>query len=205
MSLGEPTVTTHPTADVVPHPVLFNAWKHHAGYARRRVAEAVRLGPVAVERLAAELAVVGGRPMDLYVGPLGTEEIAGRVLDQLRADGRLDLDAYRAWLDGLGGYAVLTVPDDRSRWALRLGRPEGRYVHLHPGRYSPHTVRVQANALKTAVVAHALAGLTGGSPTDVAQVNEARKRYLGLPPVPALDTAGGLGEVIGLLNSPGTR
>ncbi len=186
-------------ADVVPPPVLFNPWKHHAGWVRRRIADAVSRGPATVEALAAELVVIGERLMDLYTGPLDPGVIAGRVIEQLRADGRLALDPYRAWLEGQGGYAVLPLPDDGSRWALRLGPAAGRYVHLHPGRRSPHTVRVQANALKTAILAHALAGLTGGPASDVAVVNEARRRFLGLPPVPVIDAGGGLGEVIGLL------
>ena len=183
----------------VPPPILFNAWKHHAGWARRRVADAVGRGPKAVEALAAELVVIGERLTDLYTGPLDPGAIAERVIVQLRADGRLALDPFGAWLDGQGGYAVVTLPDDGSRWTLRLGPADGRYVHLHPGRRSPHTVRVQGNTLKTAILTHALAGLTGGSASDVRLVNEARRRFLGLPPVPTIDATVGVGEVIGLL------
>ncbi len=191
------------SADVVPYPVLFNAWKHHAGWVRGRIDEAVGRGPAAVEQLAGELVVIGTRLMDLYYGPLGLGTITDRMIEQLRSEERLEYDSFRTWLEGQGGYAVVAVPDDGSRWTLRLGPPEGRYVHLHPGRYSPNTIRVQANTLKTAVLAHALAGLTGQQATDVAVVNEARKQFLGLPPVAGIDMTGGLGEVIALLGRGG--
>lgn len=184
---------THLTADVAPFPVLFNAWKHHAGWVRSRITQAVTAN--ALDQLAEEVVVIGTRLMDFYHGPLTPDAIGERVLQQLRHDAKLDEVVYRAWLEGQGGYAMLTLPDDGSRWAVRAGAEGGRYVHLHPGRYSPNTVRVQANALKTAVLAHALAN---GAAVNLAVVNEARQRFLQLPPVPAIHD-GGLGEVIGLL------
>ena len=82
---------------------------------------------------------------------------------------------------------------------MRLGPADGRYIHLHPGRWVPNTMRVQANTLKSAVMAHAHAGLTGGDPADLALVNEARKRYLGFLPIRELAGDMGLGAVIEVL------
>jgi hypothetical protein len=87
------------------------------------------------------------------------------------------------------------LPADGSRWALRVGTPADRHVHVHPARYSPHTVRVGANALKTAILAVATAA---PDIPDVAAVNAVRRRFLGLPPVPALSD-GGLGQAVALL------
>jgi hypothetical protein len=184
----------------VPHPVLFNAWKHHAGWARRRIAEAVEGGLEAMAGLAGELVVVGTRLMDWYVGSLTPAEIGGRVLEQLRAASRIDPGPFADWLAGQGGYAVVPLPDDGSRWALRLGETAGRYVHIHPGRYSPHTLRVRADTLRTAVLALALGRLSGRDPSDVGVVNEARRRYLELPQVRDVGE-GGLGAVIRVLAS----
>jgi hypothetical protein len=60
-------------------------------------------------------------------------------------------------------------------------------------------MRVQANTLRSAVMAHAHARLTGGAATDLALVNEARRRYLNLLPVRELTGDGGLGAVIAAL------
>ena len=182
----------------IPHPVLLNTWKHHAGWLRWRIATAVGDGVVGTDVLSVGLAVVGTRLMDLYTGPLAPAALAANVIGQLREAGKLEYGALADWLGSQGGYAMLDIPDG-SRWAVRLGPTGGRYVHVHPGRRVSHTVRVQANTLKSAVMAVALGRVTGREPTDLAVVNEARSRYLGLRPVTDLAADSGLGAVIRLL------
>jgi hypothetical protein len=184
------------TADAVPPPVLFNPWKHHAGALRRRIGEAARTGPAALAALAPQLLVIGTELMDLYTGVLSPADIGTAIITQLRAEGRLDPDAYRAWLTENRGYRMLTLPADASAWVLRFGEEGGRFVHVHPGRWTPHTRRLRANVLKTAVVALAYAGAHGGDPLDVALINRVRRDYLGLSPVAALAGEGGLAVVI---------
>jgi hypothetical protein len=180
----------------VPPPVLFNPWKHHAGAIRCRIADVAAAGPAALPDLAPQLLVIGSELMDLYSGPLSPADIAGGVVAQLQADGRLDPAAYRDWLEGNRGYRALTLPPDASVWVLRFGEEGGRYVHVHPGRWTPNTCRVRANVLKTAVMVLAYAGVHGGDPLDVALINRVRWEYLDLSPVPALADEGGLGAVI---------
>ncbi len=182
----------------IPHPVLLNTWKHHAGWLRWRVGRAVAGGTEGVAGLAGELVVVGARLMDLYTGPLTPAALAREALARLAADGLASFDALSASLTAGGGYAMLTLSDG-SAWAVRLGPADGRFVHLHPGRWATHTLRVPANTLKSAVLAHAVAGLTGRAATDLAVVNEARRTYLGLLPVRRLDADGGLGAVLAAL------
>jgi hypothetical protein len=185
----------------VPSPILFNPWKHHAGAIRRRIAEVARAGPVALAGLAPQLLVVGTELMDLYTGPLSPADIAAALLRRLREEGRLEVGAYRNWLEGNRGYRVLTLPADGSAWVLRFGEEGGRYVHLHPGRWTPHTRRVRANVLKTAVMALASAGAQGGDPLDVALINRVRRECFGLAPVPTLAAEGGLPAVIEALRA----
>ncbi len=181
-----------------PHPVLLNTWKHHAGWIRWRIGQAVGAGSAGVDALPREMAVVGARLMDLYIGALTPAEIGGHVVTQLRAAGRLEFDPLSAWLQAQGEYTLIALPD-ASKWTIRLGPADGRYLHLHPGRWVPNTMRVQANTLKSAVMAHAHALLTGGDAKDLAVVNEARRKYLGLLPVRELSGDGGLGAVIAVL------
>jgi hypothetical protein len=183
----------------VPSPVLLNAWKHHAGALRRRIADAARAGPGALAELAPRLLVIGTELMDLYTGLLAPAEVAAGVIAQLSAEGRLEPSTYREWLEGNRGYRVLALPADGSAWVLRFGEEGGRYVHVHPSRWTPHTRRVRANVLKTAVMALAYAGAHGGDPLDVALINRARRDYLGLAPLPRLADEGGLGAVIAAL------
>ena len=182
----------------IPHPVLLNAWKHHAGWLRWRVRQAVAVGAEGVADLAGELVVVGARLMDLYTGPLSPATLAREALALLAADGLAAFDALSASLAARGGYALYTLSDG-SAWTVRLGPSDGRFVHLHPGRWATNTLRVPANTLKSAVLSLAVAGLTGRDVTDLDVVNEARRTYLGLLPVRRLDADGGLGAVIAAL------
>jgi hypothetical protein len=189
----------HATADDVPPPVLFNVWKHHAGALRRRIAETVAAGPAGLAGLAPRLLVIGTDLLDLYTGPVWPADIAAGVVARLGAEGRLEAPAYREWLEGKDGYRVMTLPADGSVWVLRFGAEGGRHVHVHPGRRTPHTRRVRANALKTAVMALAYAGVHGGDPHNAGLVNGARREYLSLSPVRALADEGGLGALIEVL------
>ncbi len=182
----------------LPVPALLNTWKHHAGWIRSRIATAVSAGPAGVTALPAEMVVVGTRLMDLYTGSYQPAEVAELVFADLKARGLFEYASLARWLAERGSYALTELPD-RSQWTIRLGPAAGRYLHLHPGRWVPNTLRVPANALKSAVMAHAHARLTGGEPTDLAVVNAARKLYLGLLPVRKLTDDGGLGAVIAAL------
>src|ERR1700681_4722216 len=95
----------------VPPPVLFNAYKHHAGALRRYIAEAARRGEPGLVEMAARLVVIGNELMDLYTGALTPEAIAAGVLDLLNKEGRLAPRPYKEWLQGQGGYGVLTLED----------------------------------------------------------------------------------------------
>ncbi|HZY87750.1 MAG TPA: hypothetical protein VFE78_23125 [Gemmataceae bacterium] len=195
---------TSPAADAlweVRPPVLLNTWKHHAGALRRRIAGAVRDGAAGLAALADGMVVIGTELMDLYVGRFTPAEIAAKVVARLQADGLLAPDAYRAWVAAEGGYRLLTFAEDDSVWVLRAG-DEGRYVHVHPARWAPATLRVRANVLKTAALALAYAAVHGGDPMGRALLNRVRADYLGLSPV-GRDPAGeqGVGRVIDLLRA----
>jgi hypothetical protein len=183
----------------IPPPVLFNSWKHHAGALRQRIAAVAEEGPAALAQLPVQLLVIGTELMDLYTGALSPAEIAEDLLTQLRERSCIEPDAFRAWVDDNQGYRLLTLAKDGSRWVLRHGGESDRYVHVHPGRWSPGTHRIRATVLKTAVMVLAHAGIQGGDPVDVTLINQVRRQYLGLPPLGALASSGGLRAVIDLL------
>ena len=188
-----------------PVPVLLNAWKHHAAFLRRQVGEASAAGDAGLDALAANLVVVGTELMDLYTGQFTPAEIAAKVLDELKTKGLMVPASYRAWLAESGGYAVTTFAEDSSRWVLRMGDEDGRYVHVHPARWAPQTRRVRANVMKTAAMLLAHAGVHGGDPCDLARANAVRQKYLGLAPIGRkLSADEGLGLVLDLLGKETT-
>ena len=180
----------------VPAPVLFNSWKHHAGAIRQRLQAIVHEGPEALLDLPRQLQVIGTELMDLYIGALTPVQIADKAIAALQANDTLALDRYKAFLTAGGGYGVLTFPGDDARWVLRLGDETGRYIHVHPARWSPQTRRVRANVLKTATMVQAHVAVHGGDPYDVARINAVRKEFLGLSPMQKLSGDDGLGVIL---------
>ncbi len=183
----------------VPPPVIFNTYKHHAGAVRARIARLAAEGEAGLGGVAAAVAVLGTGLMDLYTGPLTPRAVCAWVVEELHRLGRLEPAAYRAWLVAGGEYTTVTHPEGTA-WVLRLGDEEGRHVHLHPGRHTPHTVRVRANVLKTAFAAHVHARVRGEDPMGRRLLDEVRREVLGLPPL-GRDPHGaeGIGAVVGLL------
>jgi hypothetical protein len=179
---------------------LLNTHKHHAGFLGERIRQAAAAGPAGLAPLASELVVVGSKLMDLYHGPFSPREIGDRVLADLKRSGRDTSGAFRAWVEAEGGYRVVEFPEDTSQWVLRYGEEGGRFVHAHPARWAPFTVRVRANVLTTAVMALAHVKVHGGDPLDRKVVNAVRRDHLGLAPV-GRDPSGdeGIGSVIALL------
>jgi hypothetical protein len=179
-----------------PTPFRFNLWKHHAGAIRGRIASATAAELAA---LPAELVVIGTDLMDLYHGGLSPAEIGERVLAQLRDAGVDRPETFRPWIDANSGYRMVELADDGSRWALRAGDSAERFVHVHPGRWSPMTVRVRANVLKTAVMTLAHVNVHGGDPFDVGLINRVRADHLGFAPLRRVTPDEGLGLVIDFL------
>ncbi|MGO4288056.1 hypothetical protein [Chitinophaga sp. RAB17] len=86
----------------------------------------------------------------MYAGDLPTTAIFNEVRSQLEMAGVRSRADYEGFLAQTNDYGTLTL-SDTSKWILRLAANKDNYIHLHPGRYSPHTFRVKASALKTAL------------------------------------------------------
>ena len=164
---------------------------------------AVGCGAQGVRQLAGDLIVVGSKLMDLYHGSLSSGQIADEILATLAQCGHVALADFAPWIHAGGGFQVIEIADEQSKWVLRLGDEADRYIHIHPARCSPFTVRVRATVLTTAVLALAHAGLNGGDPLSRMVVNAVRKEHLGLAPVgrdPSVHE--GIGRVVELLRGP---
>jgi hypothetical protein len=130
-------------------PVMFNAWKHHRNFIMSCVVDLS--GHLSGKKLIDEgLAVMGNSVTDLYLGKLSPNEISTEIIGSLKSGGNFDTEDYSLWLSQNKGYRMITLSDS-SRWTLRLGNDKDRYIHIHPGRYSPHSIRIKALTLKTIV------------------------------------------------------
>ncbi|OMP79002.1 hypothetical protein [[Flexibacter] sp. ATCC 35208] len=165
--------------------ILFNALKHHRGYIHQQIALAT---PDTLPELLKKL---GNSQMDIYYGHLSQEGLFEEVLSHIPV---ADEAAYLAWLQGAYREIILS---DTSKWILLEGNVPGQYIHIHPARYSPESMRVKATILKTAIaciVVH-----PGVTHPDLNMVNHIRKTILGLSPVRDLAQCQHLWQVMNLL------
>ena len=109
-----------------------------------------------------------------------------------------ELRSFSEWTGkGYGDFKTITL-SDRSVWTLKYHSDEKRFVHLFPARLSPHSFRVKANTLKSAILYYILIGKDFISCDDL---NRARK-YLGLSPVKDTAEAEAITEMIEILRNP---
>ena len=180
-------------------PLTFNCWKHHAGFIKKQI-EFYGGEKISANELQKSLLVMGESQMDLYVGKLSPQKICDEIASKLNSTGVLAFREYKKWLLEEGKEYKLTEISDSSVWTLRLGNQEERYVHIHPGRYSPFTLRVKALTLKTAIAVLIINYDKNFTLLDTQQINEVRKKTLNSPPVKKVSSNSAVVRVMNILS-----
>jgi hypothetical protein len=178
-------------------PINFNCWKHHSGFIKKQIQSAQNIRDI--EKLKIILLKVGESQMDLYYGDYSPMEISERIIKYLKEKKVFLPERYKNWLGENGNDYKLINMSDRSVWTLRLGEDAGKYVHIHPGRYSPKTRRVKALTLKSAILTLCCEKLGEPKISGKELINEVRKKYLEEPPLKSVSKDYGLGKLIELL------
>jgi hypothetical protein len=182
----------------VPFPINFNCWKHHTGFIIKQIKSVSEIKEL--EELKSYLLKIGESQMDLYFGDYSPTEVSDQILNLLGRKKIFSLEQYKDWLvKNRKGYQLLKLID-KSVWTLRLGENTERYIHLHPGRHSPQTVRVKATTLKTAILCLCLVNAGQTETIETVTINEIRKKYLNEPPIKSFISASGLGRMISLFS-----
>jgi hypothetical protein len=183
----------------VPAPVLFNCLKHHLSYIKSILVthSQLPLDPPAIARL---LLPIGTSQMDLYTGSLSPSEISRQIIQSLQTRDVLEKSLFHSYTARQEqGFFTLAI-SDASLWVVRIGEQPDRYVHIHPGRHSPHTIRVKAGALKTAIAVAIWTRVHQEATVDLTLVNHVRRTILGESPVKAVHDNEGMGKIIQLLS-----
>jgi hypothetical protein len=84
---------------------------------------------------------------------------------------------------------------DGSVWVLKYLNQKNRFIHIFPAKSSPHTIRVKANTLKSAILYHIVAG---NDYVTVENLNRVRT-ITGLSPVREINKAAAVAEMIEIL------
>lgn len=181
-------------------PVRFNCWKHHAGYIRQRIKAANSIDDF--NSILKEMLSIGNSQMDLYTGNLSPAEIDNFVRTLI---GEKNINSYQSYFKWIHNerkdYRIICLKDN-SKWTLRVGNEDERYVHIHPGRYSVNSIRVKATALKTAAAALLWKKLNNLAELDLSVINYVRKNFISAPPVKAIPQKEnrGLMKIVSLLD-----
>ena len=183
----------------VPLPVTFNCWKHHAGFIKSQTA-LLQKSKMSKDALRKLLLIIGESQMDLYLGKLNPNQIVQQIINNAKGYGAKSYSAYGNWLTEDGkGYKQMRI-SDKSIWTLRLGNEKKRYIHIHPGRYSPLTIRVKAVTLKTTIAVRVLVEEIDSELPNLKSINEVRTSFLKLPPLKSLSLSSGIGKFLNIFN-----
>lgn len=180
-------------------PINFNCWKHHAGFIKQQIDSVKEIKDL--DQLKVYLLKIGESQMDLYLGVYSPINISEQILGYIHSKKIFSSSQYQDWLYKDERAYQLVELKDKSIWTLRLGDDAERYVHIHPGRYSPNTVRVKATTLKTAIFLLCFEQLGEIKSFETETVNNIRKKYLDEPPLKPFSAASGLGRLIDLFRN----
>ena len=179
-------------------PIKFNCWKHHVGFIKKQISSLDK--EEENKQLKKFLLLIGRSQMDLYFGEYSPKKISSLIILELKSKNSFDYDSYKVWLKSEGhNYRLLKLSDD-SVWTLRLGEEPERYVHIHPGRYSKHSVRVKSTTLKTAICILCWQKLFPKIVVDLNLINVLRNEFVFAPPLKTLKHSAGLNRLLNLFN-----
>lgn len=182
----------------VPVPVTLNCLKHHAGFIKNQInlLQKNQVSKVELHRL---LLTIGESQMDLYYGTLDPKQVANEIINNIKNLGANNYSKYSKWIleDGKS-YKPMGISDS-SVWTLRLGNEKKRFLHIHPGRYSPLTIRVKAITIKSTIAVKVLAEEEYYEQLDLKSINEVRKMFLKLPPLKSLTLSSGIGKFLNMI------
>jgi len=174
----------------IQEPFLFNPLKHHLGYIREyagsraeslsgSIASMENYNSTIVKAIIKELKHLGTSVMDVYTGMLSVEDICGECEICLKDRNLLSKELFAQWAGkDMADFRLITLSDS-SQWMVKFHTNDTRFVHFFPARYSPHTFRVKANTLKSALLYNILIGKDFITGDDLNSV----RPLLGLSPV----------------------
>lgn len=183
----------------IPIPVTLNCWKHHAGFIKYQY-DLLQKNKISKAELYKLLLIIGESQMDLYLGRLNPKQIADETIIQLKRLSVNNYTDYYKWLTEKGRSYKLMELSDSSVWTLRLGNKRKKYIHIHPARCSPLTIRVKAITLKTTIALKSLAEGNYSEPLNLKFINEVRTILLKLPPLKSLSSSSGIGKLLYIFN-----
>lgn len=182
----------------VPEPFILNCRKHHLGFLKYWVDRSIDPKNESFLDLKKNLLLIGESQMDLYTGTLYPAEIADQIYTTLLTQNVHQKRDFENWIESPPcGYKNFVIADNSS-WTIRKGKEKHRYIHIHPSRYSLHSIRIKANTLKTLIAIKFLITVENRNLT-LELLNEARLSFFNAPPVKSMTAIKGIEKTMNLL------
>jgi len=182
----------------IPVPVTFNPHKHHFRFLLKKIDLWRKTDWSFVEK---ELLLIGSNLIDLYLGGLAVEQVCKECIDYFWKKEISDSAEFKKWL-APKEFRKIEL-SDKSLWVIKKGVDKERFIHIHPAKNSPLSIRVKGTTLKT-VLALLINGEkpTGDLQSNLKKVNQIRTGYLKLSPIKSLEREKGILRVWNYFSSP---
>lgn len=152
-----------------------NLLKHHGGYQKKLTEDWADKKIYPDQQI---LTKIGGSQMDLYLGTLLPEQVFSELSQILQEEEIHTRKDFIHWISPKD-YRILAC-SDKAKWILRLKNEDPEtFIHLHPARYSPFSIRIKANTLKTTLLAATYYKIHNKIPENEV-LNQLRKNNLSL-------------------------
>ncbi len=166
----------------IPFPITFNPQKHHFRFLKNEIE---RWKIMAWEDVKQELVLIGSNLIDFYLGQLNVTQICNECSSYFQAKNISNEKQFYGWLDGREWKKIKL--SDQSEWLIRQGNSTERYIHIHPAKFSKHSIRIRAASLKTVIALRVNSvPIKNKANENLGNINEIRKVLLGLSPVKLL-------------------
>ena len=175
-------------SDKIPVPITFNPHKHHLEFLKEKINNWKSLNWESVEK---EILCIGNNLVDFYLGSLQVEEICNECINYFRNEKITEKECLLFWLKPLKHKKIQL--SDKSFWLIKEGIDGDRFIHIHPAKYSPSTIRVRAITLKTVIAlkVHSIS-IDNGIKANLQNVNRVRTEFLKLSPIKSLQPEKGI-------------
>ncbi|MBW6492292.1 MAG: hypothetical protein K0B15_13990 [Lentimicrobium sp.] len=167
----------------IPVPVRFNPMKHHRNY----ILDFLKVA--SPDLVIGRMDSICNGYTDIYTGLIDPVSIGNSVISILKSKRVFSADDFLHWVDLKNGYRQIRL-EDLSEWIVRKSIGNERYIHLHPARTGPFTLRFKGSTLKTVCLLSIFyPGFQGNiSPEMLTRVRE----QLGLSPLSRIERCKGI-------------
>lgn len=166
----------------IPVPITFNPQKHHFRFLLNEIEYWKTIDLLEVEK---DLLLIGNNLIDFYQGYLSVAEICEESVHYFHQKKIMEEEQFIKWMNATAYKKILL--SDQSEWLIKKGNSNTRFIHIHPAKFSKHTIRVKATSLKTviALLIHSVS-IQNSLSKNLEAINTVREKIPGLSPIKSL-------------------